>query len=523
MKLTKILRLVLIPLMFLLFTCEEPVEKDTTPPTVSVSSHSSGQTVGEIVALKVSTNDNEGISKVEFYINNELVSTDTESPYEYYWNTTEVDDGDYIITVKSYDNSDNFTLSDPITLIIDNTSFVPQKVNVTNVTYSTSQMTIIWPQSQDSDFDLYKLWQSPLFDGEKSLLTTIGNQSTTSYTIQDFNPLVENWFWIEVADNFGLSTLGDGMSNEIDEPPVQLEIESVEIYVSKIKIKWEQFHENDFAEHNIYKSDTESGTKILISNITTQNLNKLELEDFNQYGENWFWVEAVDYWGQSTISNGMTNTIETDPKSVYLSFDGNGDNVRVPPNENIILPKEEITIEAWMKATNPPQQYQFLVSHGHSGPGYLLGWWSGSVWFQSRLLFDGQDYGLSVNYPTESLEWMHIAGVYDGLTFKLYINGELKDSAPGNGEIWTSTTIPLNFGTFAGGGYYFNGALDEIRIWSIARSEQQIKDNMNKLITEQQDGLVAYYRLNKGSSIIAKDYSDRSGNGAINGPNWIIE
>ena len=46
---------------------------------------------------------------------------------------------------------------------------------------------------------------------------------------------------------------------------------------------------------------------------------------------------------------------------------------------------------------------------------------------------------------------------------------------------------------------------------------------MNKLITEQQDGLVAYYRLNTGSSIIAKDYTNRNGDGSLNGPNWVIE
>ena len=59
----------LLSVLFLIYWgCEEEVE-DTTPPTVTISSHSSGQSVNEIVTIIVTTQDNEGISKVEFFIN----------------------------------------------------------------------------------------------------------------------------------------------------------------------------------------------------------------------------------------------------------------------------------------------------------------------------------------------------------------------------------------------------------------------------------------------------------------------
>ena len=109
----------LLPILFLIYWgCEE--EQDTTPPTVSITSHSSGQTVNEIITITVTTQDNEGISKVEFFIDNSLVKTDTESPYEYEWNTTQYEDGsEHIVKVISYDNSENFTESQPILLIVD--------------------------------------------------------------------------------------------------------------------------------------------------------------------------------------------------------------------------------------------------------------------------------------------------------------------------------------------------------------------------------------------------------------------
>jgi hypothetical protein len=101
--------------------CEEEIEEDTTPPTVSISSPVSGQTVNEIVTITVTTQDNEGISKVEFFIDDSLVLTDIESPYEYEWNTTHYDNSEHIVKVISYDNVDNSTESEPILLIVLNT------------------------------------------------------------------------------------------------------------------------------------------------------------------------------------------------------------------------------------------------------------------------------------------------------------------------------------------------------------------------------------------------------------------
>ena len=103
--------------------CEEEIEEDSTPPTVSISSPVSGQTVNEIITITVTTQDNEGISKVEFFIDDSLVLTDTESPYQYDWNTTQYEDNsEHIVKVVSYDNSDNSTESQPILLRVDNST-----------------------------------------------------------------------------------------------------------------------------------------------------------------------------------------------------------------------------------------------------------------------------------------------------------------------------------------------------------------------------------------------------------------
>jgi uncharacterized lipoprotein YajG len=75
--------ILIVPLLFLFVSCQKQTEQDTTPPTVSISSPVSGQIVNEIVTIEVTTQDNEGISKVEFFVNDSLHFTDTETPYQY--------------------------------------------------------------------------------------------------------------------------------------------------------------------------------------------------------------------------------------------------------------------------------------------------------------------------------------------------------------------------------------------------------------------------------------------------------
>ena len=102
-----ILRLFSIVGLLFIFSC------DTTPPSVSITSVTAGSTVNEIVTITVDADDNEGISKVEFYINDELIETDTEYPYEYVWNTTEYDNGtEHTLRVVAYDEMDNSALDE---------------------------------------------------------------------------------------------------------------------------------------------------------------------------------------------------------------------------------------------------------------------------------------------------------------------------------------------------------------------------------------------------------------------------
>ena len=110
----------LLSVLFLIYWgCEDPKEEDTEKPTVTITSPQDGSTVSVIVSISCISSDNEGVEKVELWVDG--VSTDiidNTEPYSLEWNTLTYDDGSYGITVRSYDTSGNTTDSELITLVV---------------------------------------------------------------------------------------------------------------------------------------------------------------------------------------------------------------------------------------------------------------------------------------------------------------------------------------------------------------------------------------------------------------------
>ncbi len=88
-------------------------ELDVTPPTVSISSPKNGSRVSGTITISASTTDSSGISKVEFYVDNKLVKSDTSKSYSYKWNvgSRSVAKGTHAISVKAYDKIGNTSVA----------------------------------------------------------------------------------------------------------------------------------------------------------------------------------------------------------------------------------------------------------------------------------------------------------------------------------------------------------------------------------------------------------------------------
>ncbi|MFL5358251.1 PHB depolymerase family esterase, partial [Archangium sp.] len=74
---------------------------DTTPPTVNVSAPANAATVSGTVDVAASASDAVGVTKVEFYVDGALASTDTASPFVFTWNTAGVSNGSHALMAKA--------------------------------------------------------------------------------------------------------------------------------------------------------------------------------------------------------------------------------------------------------------------------------------------------------------------------------------------------------------------------------------------------------------------------------------
>ena len=94
---------------------------DNISPSGSILYPYAGQSVSEIETISVYAEDNDEVSQVEFYIDNVLVNTDTEEPYEYDWDTsTEAEDLNHIVGAKIADLSGNIFEVPSISVYVNN-------------------------------------------------------------------------------------------------------------------------------------------------------------------------------------------------------------------------------------------------------------------------------------------------------------------------------------------------------------------------------------------------------------------
>ena len=303
------------------WSCEEEQseELDTTPPTVAITSPQDGSTVYEIVTLTCTSSDNEGVEKVELWVNGVTTGlTDNSEPYSFDWNTTLIDNGNYTITIRSYDTSDNTTDSEPFVLTIDNSLSVPQGVNITSVTYTTTEMTVEWEQSSDGDFNNYKVLYSDTENGNRDTLETYTDISTTSYTFTEFDPLIENWFWVQVTDTLGFNSIGTGMTNEIESTlPTPSVLYPILFENDSFTITWLQNSDDDFFSYKLYESlseDMSNDTLIYeTDNRTDTTFNKI-VQNFRFYQ-----IVVEDIWGLQSTSNIEVGDYDVELWGVYYS------------------------------------------------------------------------------------------------------------------------------------------------------------------------------------------------------------
>ena len=186
----------------------------------------------------------------------------------------------------------------------------------------------------------------------------------------------------------------------------------------------------------------------------------LQFDGINDYA---FTAQAQDFRLQNFTVEAMVKTLSTDDWGSEVISMGNNWSLRVRPNGNL--------------------QFSF---------------WSAGSW-----------QNLIANVNVKDGLWNHVAVVKAPNGIKIYVNGaavaQNENSSPVQYEYGNEFVV----GRHGDGDdrFSFNGAIDEVRIWTTVRTETQIQQYRTTTLPSGQTGLLAYYDIEGGSGNTVADKS----------------
>ena len=199
-----------------------------------------------------------------------------------------------------------------------------------------------------------------------------------------------------------------------------------------------------------------------------------------------------------------------------INFDGNNDYILVPDHAALDL-TQNYTLEAWIF----PESFSWLGGiiskyQTSAANGYML-----RLTHQSPYTGLGFDELVTSTGILNSSQWYHIAAVKNGGSRKLYVNG-IEYNISGSALNVSANSDPLRIGSDYSG-RFFDGRIDEVRIWNVAREQDDIIATMDTVLSGSEPGLVAYYTFNEGSGILLHDQTGNGHSGTLVGsPSWAL-
>jgi len=159
-----------------------------------------------------------------------------------------------------------------------------------------------------------------------------------------------------------------------------------------------------------------------------------------------------------------------------MEFDGIGDQIDCGNGSSFSI-RDQITVTAWIRVLRFDRAFQAIVTKGDSAFRLQRAQSTSTLEFAcSGVQVPGTTYGnIYGTIPVDDGLWHHAAGVYDGQTISLYIDGRLDVRSTATGRI-NLNSWPVLIGENAEiPTRYWNGWIDDVRIYSSALAESQIQ------------------------------------------------
>ncbi len=186
----------------------------------------------------------------------------------------------------------------------------------------------------------------------------------------------------------------------------------------------------------------------------------------------------------ATGTDSFTFSVNDD---MALRFDGVDDYAIAPLNGTSLT---QLTLEMWVKPSTIAGGgiFQWADTLNSQLPFIYLQDTGNSL----RLYVNG---GYPLTIPLSRGQWTHLAVTHDGTSWRLYKDGVLAGTYNG-GRYAQDRAKNLYFSNGHSG--FWNGQMDEMRVWSVARTQAEIQSGISNPPVGNEAGLLSYYHLTDG-------------------------
>ena len=259
--------------------------------------------------------------------------------------------------------------------------------------------------------------------------------------------------------------------------------------------------------------------------------------DSDEQNPTWTCTEPGVYTASLEVSNGNffytrihENSIRVFDGESALQFTGDNSYVSCPASSSLNL-TNTVTIEAWINPAGWGNFPNFGLGKVIDKKNISLQLIDSYLSFHDHSLLLQLVHGDGTisysNSPDSSIilnEWQQIVITYNGEdAVNMYINGveqTVYHTTSPSGIIKDNSEYDLVIGNDATSGYTFDGIIDEVRIWDVVLTAEDISANMDHYLQGNEPGLICNWQMNEGYGETIEDFSGNGNEGTLHNATW---
>lgn len=238
---------------------------------------------------------------------------------------------------------------------------------------------------------------------------------------------------------------------------------------------------------------------------------------------------SLSSFSQQERTEAITDKQIEDVIDVALDLEGEASFVEIDDSNLITSINGQVTITAWIKPTKTPNRYFPIITKcdertpGITNRSFVLSLREdGAVQFASSPDGQNEKYIFSPSGAITINQWHHVAGVIDTTinTISVYVDGiEAGFRDFGRNKRFYESTMPMRIGysheEINVSHSPFAGQIDEVSLWNVALTEEQIQNAMHNQLNGTEKGLVGYWKFDEQKNGIISDLTQNNLNGKL--------